>query len=171
MIPRIYGWLAAAAVVFLMGLGTGYLVFRPDPRPAAELEANARQVAIADTVLLIEQARTDTVRQVVDRLVTRWRTDTAYRADTLTLRDTLRVLVPAAQFDSTIRACALLSVQVLGERSACAAAQRVRDERIELLERPDPWFKRRLGCSAGYGAVLSEGAVRHGVGGSCGLKF
>lgn len=159
-------WLLVVATALLLGWAGGTWFARRGVDRA--LQENAAAIAKADTVVVIEQGRTDTVRTTVDRAVTRWRTDTLWRERTVTVNDTVFTLISQprlASIDSTIRACALLSDRVLAERSACGEAIRVRDARIALLERR-PWTS-RLGCGVTYAAVASRGEVRHGPGVGC----
>lgn len=160
-------WLVALGAAFLLGWAGCWIFSRRGAD--AKLEANTGKIRVADTVLVIQRAKTDTVSATVTRFVERWRTDTAYRKDTITLRDTLRILVPKTVFDSTISACGELVMSCQRERIASQAAIRARDERIKILGHK-PWHS-RLGCAGGYGAVLSGGLVQHGAGVTCGLQF
>lgn len=154
MIPAAFrlsarGWFIAGLIA------AAWLAGRSCAPPAPSVPSH---VARAETVHVRAMAQTDTVRADVTRWVTRWRTDTIRDTDTLTVRDTLYRIVNAAAFDSTVRACQLLSDAVLVERSACAEAKRVRDDSIRVLQ---PRFRDRFGVTVGYGLTATPGGTFH----------
>lgn len=163
-------WLAGLAAALVVGYLAGYCTRRDVSD--RQLQRNAVAVAKAETLLVERKAETDTVRVLVRQGIDRWRVDTLWRGDTVTIRDTVRVLVPQPTLfamDSTIRACAQLDTAITRERTACETVQQRLRERIELLERKP--LRSRIGCQAGYGAVYARGEVRHGPGVSCGLTL
>lgn len=168
-VEKLYRYTASVLAVLLVagGFAMGRCSSRPD---AAAIARNTSALAKAETVHVIAQARTDTVSRTVTRYLERYRADTAWRADTVTVRDTLRVLVPAAtvaRTDSTIRACGELVSTCASERRAAAAEIRQLRERNALLARKPP-FTARLGCGPGYGVLAArDGTVHHGVTVAC----
>ena len=119
----------------------------------------ATSIALPETLYVEAKARTDTVTQTVTQLVTRWRTDTAYRADTVTLRDTLRVLVPLAQFDSTIKACSELASSCQRERQAAERLQTALRDSIASLQ-PSKWGPVKTALVFGAGLYLGSKVLR-----------
>lgn len=172
-VERFVRWVAliAGLLFFAAGFGAGYATARPS---SGALTASTIAIAKADTVHVIAQARTDTVSRTLTRYIERHARDTAWRRDTVTLRDTLRILMPAAavaRTDSTIRACGELVTACSTERVTAGATIAALRQRVDLLERK-PRFRDRLGCSAGYGAVASrDGTVVHGAAALCGLRI
>lgn len=123
---------------------------------------------LAETLYVEAKAKTDTVRETVRQLVGRHRVDTLWRDDTITIRDTVRVLVPQPslfRMDSTIRACALLDTLIGKERSACDRKHRLLVDSIARLQ------PKRLGCVLGYGGTVTlDGRASHGPSLTCGLR-
>lgn len=127
-------------------------------------ESPGTTVAQAEVGQARAQLRVDTVTATVTRLVERHRTDTTWRADTVTIRDTVRVAVPVpvlARLDSTVRACSELASSCQAERAAAARVIGAYRDTVRALQ---PRFRDRVGVYVGYGGTAAPGGtMTHGA--------
>lgn len=99
----------------------------------------AERAARAETVYIAAAARTDTVTTTVTRLVDRWRTDTAWRRDTIRAgadSTPAGVLIPLpvlARTDSLVHACSALVTSCADERAKARALLAVKDSELAVL--------------------------------------
>lgn len=146
MTPRAWLTLMGAVALLATGLLLGRYTARGDAPPP-------REVMHQETVYVRQKAETDTVIRTVRQYVDRWQRDTAWRADTVTVRDTVRVLVPQpvlAALDSTVRACSDLTTACERERAAADALHRSLRAEIARLNRAR-WTDRLVTGAAGVG--------------------
>lgn len=150
--------LALIAGLLVIGGLSAWAIVRVMP----DKPSGPSKVTETRTVYLRAAKQTDTVRVTIREQVVRWQVDTLWRSDTITVNDTVRVLIPAptlARMDSTIRACAKLDTLVSQERSACERVQQALRDSIRTLQ-PSKWRHLRDASLLVGGIILGAKVVR-----------